>query len=92
MRKIRKVYECYAGDNMFYNMWQFLVNLGTPVICYSIARGERITFSTIYRGVKYNLNLTWHDISNHLYDGDVEWLTKKLGHRLHYDYKYWDIA
>ena len=90
MRKIRRTYDCYAGDYMFYNMWQFLVSLGTPVTCYYIARGKRMTFSAVYRGIQYNLNLTGHDIVS--YDGDVDWLIKNLGNRLHPDYRYWGIA
>lgn len=85
-------YDSFPGDNMFINMLSLLVRLGTPVTCYNIARGKRLTFATTYHGVRYTLNFREGDMAYHLYDIEIHCLIEKLKGRLVDNYQYWDIA
>lgn len=90
--KVRRTYNFYADDPAWYYIFDFFVRLGTDVVCYYIARGQRLTFATSYHGVKYTINLTQYDIEHNLYEVSIKWMQENLGKRLHSDYTYWSIA
>lgn len=85
-------YDFFTEDAMFGNMLLLLVRLGTPVTCYNIARGKRLTFATTYHGVRYTLNFRNGDLEYNLYDVEIAYLIDRLKGRLVHNYQYWDVA